>query len=124
MSGLVLLSMIIFAFGVPSIDVNKKEEKEKETFSTLGTIKKSLYHLALPKELVISPFALYCGLHISFSVSEMTRAFAACMRGVEQVNAYVLISAIANGVMATAVGAISARIGRSLALLFSYAVDL
>lgn len=126
MSGIVLLALIIFIVGVPAVDFNaNKEEKEDEKkFSTFDNIKKSLQHLALPKQLVLSPYALYCGLHISFNVSEMTRAFAACLRGVEEVNAYVLVSAISNGIFASLVGIISARVGRNLPYLFVFALDI
>jgi len=128
MSGVVLLSMVIFFIGVPAVDFNEnKDEKEREeekSFSTLANIRKSLKHLALPKQLVLSPYALYCGLHISFNVSEMTRAFAACLRGVEEVNAYVLVSAVSNGVMASLVGFVSSRIGRNWPYLFVFVLDI
>lgn len=56
-----------------------------------STIKATFLHIINPRQILLTPFALYSGLLLSFGFNELTRAFGSCMIGVEQVGCDALL---------------------------------
>ena len=54
--------------------------------SVIATIKATLLHMINPHQILLTPFALYCGLQLTFGFGEATRAYGSCMLGVETVS--------------------------------------
>lgn len=55
----------------------------------LYTMKSAFSHLLIPKQILISPFAVYSGLVIYYAIGEIPRAYGSCMMGVEQASGLV-----------------------------------
>jgi len=146
MCAFVLISFMISICSLPEIDPRKEyapvsdkpvdEKKEKEEmikpeppvhhqeFSTCGTIKGTLCHLVTLKQILLTPYALYCGLHLAFGFSEITRAYVSCLKGVDQVGLFILTASIFNGITSPIVAGVSAKFGRNIPMTIGYLLDI
>ena len=133
MSGLVLLSIIISFYFLPEIEKLRKENndvdgssnsKGTETSQNFDILKKTFRHLVSVKQLLLTPYALYAGLFLSYNYSEMTRAFVSCLRGVDQVSLYIVCSNAVDGVMAIAVGRLAAKYGRNILMVIAFVLNV
>jgi len=102
----------------------KQHQEEVQSVSTLDYIQDGIRHLLTGKQLLLTPYALYCGLFMSFNWSEITRAYASCLRGVDQVCLYMVISSAVDAITSTGVGALSAKVGRNTFLSMAFVLDV
>ncbi|XP_076805885.1 protein unc-93 homolog A-like [Clavelina lepadiformis] len=139
MAGLVLLAMLIHSTLVRDIDQSLEvEDKGNEnppdddvsnhddgawqfiTRTFMGT----LLHLINPKQLLITPFALYSGFFMAFGFTEVSRAFGSCMLGVEQVGLMLAVTGAADSLMSFVSGRISGRFGRNFTFIVGFFLDI
>lgn len=141
----VMISFLISLFSLPEIDprreyspvsdkpmsekpkVNDNEKRDNpgfQEFSTCSTIKGTLCHLVTLKQLLLTPYALYCGLHLAFGFSEITRAYVSCLKGVDQVGLFILTASIFNGITSPIVAGVSAKYGRNIPMTIGYFLDV
>jgi len=149
LSGLILISILITLLTIPEVDKSKEnlgeeeeENEEKEDLIIMETkdgvkptknpddmslcegIMYSLRHLISTKQILLTPYALYSGAHLAFFLSEETRSYVACLRGVTEVGLFVLVGSVSMFIASPIVGWVSARCGRNIAMLFGYVLDV
>ena len=128
MSALVFLSIIILACFLPEIELLRKDSnassKGPEVPQTFDILKNTFRHLLSVKQLLLTPYALYAGLFLSYNYSEMTRAFVSCLRGVDQVSLYIVCSNAVDGVMAIVVGQLAAKYGRNILMVIAFLLNV
>jgi len=102
----------------------KSDGPDFQNFSTCDTIIGTLRHLVTLKQLLLTPYALYCGMHLAFGFSEITRAYVSCLKGVHQVGLFILTASIFNGITSPIVAGVSAKYGRNIPMTIGYVLDL
>nr|CAB3263793.1 UNC93-like protein [Phallusia mammillata] len=105
-------------------DLEKADDDKGYLEFAFSIIKATILHLFNPRQLLIIPFALYSGIYSSFVFAELTRAFASCILGVDQVGLCMAIFCSINAFVSFFIGKISSRIGRNIPLCFALCVDI
>nr|XP_039257125.1 protein unc-93 homolog A-like isoform X3 [Styela clava] len=115
---------ILVSDGMPTKNGNDDVVKSKSSETFLKTLKDTLRHAKTLKQILLFPFLLYLGLHMAFIFSEMNRAFASCILGVEMVG-LVLIAHDLSYILASLVsGKIIGFLGRNFTIAFAMALDI
>ncbi|XP_039257125.2 protein unc-93 homolog A-like isoform X3 [Styela clava] len=115
---------ILVSDGMPTKNGNDDVVKSKSSETFLKTLKDTLRHAKTLKQILLFPFLLYLGLHMAFIFSEMNRAFASCILGVEMVG-LVLIAHDLFYILASLVsGKIIGFLGRNFTIAFAMALDI
>ncbi|XP_078489371.1 protein unc-93 homolog A [Ciona intestinalis] len=89
-----------------------------------ATMAAMLKHMVNPKQLLITPFALYSGLYMAFKFSELPRAYSSCMLGVTQVGLCIAISDTCNALVSYFSCKLISRIGRVGPIFVVFLLDI
>ncbi|CAK8677639.1 unnamed protein product [Clavelina lepadiformis] len=92
-------------------------EKCVQSFAPLKNI---LLH---GKHLLIFLIAIYTGTSLGFVISELTRSYASCMLGVDQVGVGIVIFGLFQSASSYLAGKFAERFGRNLPMLFGFVLD-
>nr|XP_026692178.1 protein unc-93 homolog A-like isoform X1 [Ciona intestinalis] len=109
-------------------EVLEIEQGNLNTETTFQYIRKSVTatfkHLIHPKQLLITPFALYSGLFMSFIFAEMPRAYASCMLGVAQVGLCLALCYTCDAIVSYFCCKVTSKIGRVIPITVVALIDI
>uniref|UniRef100_F6Z5A7 Protein unc-93 homolog A n=1 Tax=Ciona intestinalis TaxID=7719 RepID=F6Z5A7_CIOIN len=119
----VLSAIAIITIFLNKINSSLQAQNEIKDQFMGATMAAMLKHMVNPKQLLITPFALYSGLYMAFKFSELPRAYSSCMLGVTQVGLCIAISDTSNALVSYFSCKLISRIGRVGPIVVVFLLD-